>query len=110
MYLTKVIIMLVTSGLFWIRVMILIDVRGQYGHVLRDVQMAHITLDSVMTEDMRINIALRQNCTCICCLFHMNVPCFLSSFLTDRKKAFTKSITVGRKEGIYQINNCRSHT
>ena len=42
MYLTKAIIMLVTTGLFWINVLISIDVRDQCDHVLRDVQMAHI--------------------------------------------------------------------
>lgn len=95
MYLTKAIIMLVTSGLFfWINVMMFINVRDRRDHVLRDVQMAYITLDSITTEGIRINLTLRQNCTCICCLFHMNAPFFLLPFLTEiGKKAFTKSIT-----------------
>lgn len=46
MYLTKAIIMLVTcSLLFWISMMMSIDVRDQCGHVLRDVQMVHLSYD-----------------------------------------------------------------
>jgi hypothetical protein len=85
---TKTSSMLVSCSSCWIIMTMSIIVKDQ-NDTLTDVQMVHISLGSIITEGMRINTAMWQNCKCIYCLFLSALP-FWSLVFGVRRKTFIK--------------------